>query len=136
MNILFDLLLAAHLLSLLAAGGVVVAVPFIAGRIPATAPELRPVLGSIAGQIGIVARVAFAVLLVSGPLMVWLRFGGVAALGSWFWVKMALIVVMAVGMGANDALRRQGRLAQAGMAANVSRLALVGVVIAAVLASN
>jgi hypothetical protein len=136
MDILFDLLLMAHLLSLLAAGGVVIAIPLIAGRIPVAAPELRPVLGGIAGQIGLVSRIAFAVLIVSGPLMVWLRFGGVAALGNWFWIKMALIVVMAAGMGANGLLRRQGRFTEAGLAANVSRLALVGVVVAAVLAFN
>lgn len=136
MDIVFDLLLMAHLLSLLAAGAVVVAVPLIAGRIPAVAPELRPVLGGIAGRLGLFARIAFAVLIVSGPLMIWLRYGGTEGMNAWFWVKMALIVVMAVALGANEALRRRGNMAAAGQAAIVSRLALVGVILAAVLAFN
>jgi len=136
MDIVFDLLLMAHLLSLLAAGAVVVAVPLIAGRIPAVAPELRPVLGGIAGRLGLFARIAFAVLIVSGPLMIWLRYGGTEGMNAWFWLKMALIVVMAVALGANDALRRRGNVAAAGQAAIVSRLALVGVILAAVLAFN
>jgi len=134
MDIVFDLLLMAHLMALLAAGAVVVAVPIIAARIPAVAPELRPVLGGVAGRIGLISRVAFGVLIVSGPLMVWLGYGGVGGLNAWFWVKMALIVLMAIGMGANDMMRRRGNPAGAGIAANVSRAALVGIVITAVLA--
>lgn len=142
MDTLFDLALMAHLLSLLAAGAAVVAMPLIGGRLATAAPEARPVLGSIAQQIGLFSRVAFGVLLVSGPLMVWLRFGGVAGLSTWFWVKMALIVVMAASMAIGGRYRQKsltGDKQAAGvakMAANVSRLALLGVVVTAVLAFN
>ena len=49
------------------------------------APEARPVLGGIVQTLGRSAQIAFAVLIISGPLMVWLRYGGVEGLSNWFW---------------------------------------------------
>ena len=142
MDIVFDLLLMAHLLSLLAAGAVVVVMPMIGARMAGAPPEARSILGGIAQRIGLFSRIAFGVLLVSGPLMIWIRFGGVEGMTVWFWVKMALIVLMAVGMGVGGRVRatakpgdaRAATIAKA--AANVSRLSLVGVIVAAVLAFN
>lgn len=142
MDIVFDLLLMAHLLSLLAAGAVVVVMPMIGARMASVSPETRGVLGGLAQRIGLFSRIAFGVLLVSGPLMVWIRFGGVEGMTIWFWIKMALIVLMAVGMGVSGRARatakpgdaRAAAIAKAG--ANVSRVSLVGVIVAAVLAFN
>ena len=142
MDIVFDLLLMAHLMALLAAGSTVVAIPMIGTRLATASPEVRPILGGLAQQIGGFARIAFGVLLVSGPLMVWLRFGGVAGMTPWFWVKMGLIVVMAVAMGVNGRFRQKAMAGDARAAAmvragaTIARLALVGVVAAAVLAFN
>ena len=141
MDIVFDIALLAHLLSLLAAGTTVVGMPLIAARMAGAAPETRGVLGGLAQQFGLYSRIAFGVLLLSGGLMVWLRFGGVAGMTVWFWVKMALIVIMAVAIGISARLRQQAggnpRAASISRAAGmVSRLALLGVVVAAVLAFN
>ena len=142
MDILFDIALFAHLLSLFGVGAIVIAVPAVTERIPAAAPEVRGMLGGIAEQIGVLSRLAFLVLLVSGPLMVWLRFGGLQGMSVWFWVKMALIVVVIFCMVANGYYRGRaqkgdsGAARLAGLAANLSRLALVGIVGAAVLAFN
>ena len=142
MDIVFDLLLMAHLMALLAAGATVVAIPMIGTRLATASPEVRPILGGLAQQIGGFARIAFGVLLVSGPLMVWLRFGGVAGMTPWFWVKMGLVVVMAVAMGVNGRFRQKAMAGDARAAAMVragamiARLALVGVIAAAVLAFN
>ena len=142
MDVLFELALMAHLLSLLAAGSAVVAMPLIGARMAGAAPETRAVLGSIAQRIGVVSRIAFGVLLVSGPLMLWLRFGGIGGASVWFWVKMALIVVMAIGMAVSGRSRRKaltgdsGAAELANTAAMVSRVALLGIVVAAVLAFN
>jgi protoporphyrinogen IX oxidase len=40
------------------------------------------------------------ILLITGPLMVWLRFGGPGGFTWWFWVKMGLVAtaVLAVGL--------------------------------------
>ena len=140
MDIWFDLALLAHLLSLMAAGATVIAMPLIGQRMATASPEMRGSLGGLAQQIGRYSQIAFGVLLISGPIMLWLRFGGIEGASPWFWVKMALIVVMAVAMGVGGRFRgkpgdkRAATIANA--AANVSRLALLGIVIAAVLAFN
>ncbi len=38
------------------------------------------------------------VLLLSGPLMVWLRYGGVDGLSHWFWAKMGFVLLLAGGV--------------------------------------
>lgn len=142
MDIVFDLLLMAHLLALLAVGAMVVAMPLIGVQLSSASPEVRPIFGWMAQQIGRFAGIAFGVLLISGPLMVWLRFGGVAGMNVWFWVKMGLIVVIAVAMGVSGSSRRKamtGDLQAAALArtgATIARVALLGVVVAAVLAFN
>lgn len=142
MDILFDIALFAHLISLFAVGAIVIAVPAVAGPMATAAPDVRGLLGGIAKQIGALSRLAFLVLLVSGPLMVWLRFGGIDGMNAWFWVKMGLIVVVIACMLANGYFRARaqkgdaGAARLAGVAANLSRLSLVGIVATAVLAFN
>jgi hypothetical protein len=133
MDIVFDIALAAHLLSLLAAGVALIGVPVVVARMRGATPEVRPVLGGIVQAFGRTAQIAFGVLIISGPLMVWLRYGGVEGLSYWFWVKMALIVVMIGAMIVGGRLRAAGNVGAAAGVAWVSRAALVGVIIAAVL---
>ena len=134
MDIVFDLLLTLHLLALLSAGAAVVGVPVLMGRMATVGAELRPTFGSVAQNLGRVAQIAFATLLVTGVLMVWVRFGGIDGLSIWFWVKMGLIVVMAVAMAIGGRVR--GNPQAANIVAWVSRLALAGVVLSAVIAFN
>jgi hypothetical protein len=136
MDIAFDIALIAHLLSLVAAGAAVVGVPIVMAQMRTATPEMRPALGGIVKAFGRSAQIAFAVLIISGPLMIWLRYGGVEGLGSWFWVKMALIVVMIGAMIVGGRLRAAGNVAAAGTVAWVSRAALLGVIVAAVLTFN
>lgn len=136
MDVVFDLALMAHLLALLAAGATVIAMPLIAQRMAGAGADVRQTLGGLAQRIGLTSRIAFLVLLISGPLMVWIRFGGLSGMNVWFWIKMALIVAMAGGMAASGYYRSRGNAAAAGAAANVSRLSLLGVIVSAVLAFN
>ena len=39
-----------------------------------------------------------AVLLVTGPLMLWLKFGGPAGMPGWFWAKMVFVFAALVGV--------------------------------------
>jgi protoporphyrinogen IX oxidase len=133
MDIAFYLAFAVHMLSLVAAGAAVVGVPVVMAQMRTASPEARPMLGGIVASLGRAAQLAFAGLIVSGPLMIWLRYGGIDGLNAWFWVKMALIVVMIGAMIVGGRLRASGNIAAATSVAWVSRAALVGVVIAAVL---
>jgi hypothetical protein len=131
MDILVNFLLFLHFASIAAAGASIVAMPLIGRQLRLAAPEARAGYGAIAQQLGLAARSAFGVLLVTGILMVWLRYGGVEALNPWFWVKMAFVVVMAALMAAGIVLR--GRV-DPRLFAMLTRLCFAAIIIAAVLA--
>lgn len=142
MDIWFSLLLLVHLLALIVAGTTAVAMPIIGRRMATATPELRSGLSAIAARLGRNSRLALVALLVSGPLLLWLRYGGFGGASVWFWVKMMLVAVMLVVVVANTVL---GNRAQAGdlqaaalqrRLGAVNRLAFFGVIIAAVLAFN
>ena len=89
-----------------------------------------------------VGKVAMVVLLVTGPLILFLRYGGFGGASVWFWIKMALIVVMLVAIiygGINSKKAQAGDVEagrRAGVAHRITGLAFAGVLLAAVMAFN
>jgi len=132
MDYVFDFLLICHLLALAVAAATTVALPVVMRRIAATA-ENRPSLGAIAGQLSLNSRIGLGVLVVTGVLMIWVRYGGVDGLNVWFTVKMALVVLMILVLIATAVAR--GRI-NPQLSGWITRLTLVGIVISAVLAFN
>jgi putative membrane protein len=139
MNILVEILLWLHIVALVVGGTNSVVMPVIGSRMAGAAAETRAVLFSITERLANLGKGAMLVLLVTGPLMLWLRYGWVVP-GVWFWVKMALIVVMLVTITMAAA---NGKKAQAGDAAAAVRarqfgmitaVAFLGVLLSAVLA--
>ena len=133
MDYFFDFLLICHLLALGLGVASAVAMPLVASRMAGASPEGRQLLGGIAARLGMNSRIAVGVLVLTGLLMVWVRYGGVDGMNQWFWVKMALVLVIIASIIAG-ALGR-GRINPA-VLGWISRLSLLGVVIAAVLAFN
>jgi putative membrane protein len=127
MDYLVPFLFWVHLLSLAVGGAAVFGIPIVGSRVPAAAPEFRPVLFGIANQLSSIGRAALVLLLISGPLMVWLKYGGVSGLGTWFWVKMALVAILVAlvayaGMNAKKA--QGGDMAAAKLAPQLSQIAV------------
>jgi len=84
------------------------------------------VLFGIANQLSSIGRAALVLLLISGPLMFWLKFGLIAP-SWWFWVKMGLVAVLVVliiyaGMNAKKA--QSGDMAAAKLAPQLSMIAV------------
>ena len=94
MDYLNSFLFWIHLPALAAAGAATFGLPVVGGRIRAAGPETRPVLFSIMEGLSRIGRTGFGLLIITGPLLVWLKYGGMAGFTYWFWVKMALIVVL------------------------------------------
>lgn len=88
------LLFWLHLMGLALGGAAAFGNPVVGNRLIAAAPEGRPVLFSIAHGLSTVGKVGMGLLIVTGLLMVWLRFGGPAGMTSWFWLKMVLLVLL------------------------------------------
>jgi uncharacterized membrane protein len=94
MDTLIYILFWIHLVSLGLGGAAVFGLPIVGSRMAAATPETRPVLFSIAHVLSNLGRAAIGLLIVTGPLMLWLRFGGPGALSGWFWAKMVLVVLL------------------------------------------
>ncbi len=142
MDPLFILLLLVHLLAFVVGGATAVAMPIIGGRMATATPDLRASLGAIANRLGSNSRIALVVLLLSGPLMMWERYGGLDGASVWFWAKMALVAVMLAIVIVNLALARRTQAGDRQAAAlqrrlgAISRFAFLGVIVTAVLAFN
>lgn len=134
MDIVFDVLLICHLIAFGVGATTAIGMPIVMRRMAGAAPETRAQLGGIAGRLGLNSRIAVGVLVLTGALMVWVRYGGVDGFGNWFWAKMTLVAILVIAM-VTGALAPRGSINPA-ILGWVTRLALLGVVISAVLAFN
>lgn len=132
MDAVFLLSLVAHLVGLMLVAAAFLPLLGMMGR-GSTAPQTNRLLTQF-GHWGII------VLLVSGPLMIWARYGGFDSVSHWFWAKMGLVVVLAAGVVLSAVSARAMRGGDASAAARVrlgriiAAVALLGTVVFAVLA--
>ncbi len=134
MDLTFNILLILHLAAFGLAIATTIAAPLVGSRMAAAPPEARPLLGSIARQLMLNARIAFAVLLVTGISMVYVRYGGFEGQSAWFFVKMGLVAVILVAMIVG-AVAKPGAINMRIMGW-ITRLSMAGIVISAVMAFN
>ena len=82
------------------------------------------------------------VLLLSGPVLLFSRYGGFDGVSHWFWAKMGMVVLLAAGVVISAVSARKMRAGDAAAAQRVRTgriiavLSLAGVVVFAVLAFN
>jgi uncharacterized membrane protein len=116
--------------------------PIIGGKLATADGDTRQTLLSIGHRLAKIGKVSMVVLLVTGPLMLWLRFGGVGGMNWWFWLKMALIVVMLITIVISGRALKQAEAGDASAAARgetagkITAIAFAGVLLAAVFAFN
>ena len=141
MYVLGLILFVIHIVAFVAGGANSVLMPFIGPRLATATPEVRGQLMGIVEGVAKVGKYAMATLLVSGVLVLWLKWDW-AIPNNWFWVKMALIVVMIVFISLNEMnarKARQGDQEAAGrskMFGQLTGLTFLGVLVSAVLAFN
>ena len=142
MEIVINLLIWVHIVALVAGGANSVVGPVIAARLPGATPDARAGYYSVMNRLAQVGKVAMAALLVSGPLILWLKYGGIGQANAWFWIKMVLVAVMlaAIIYGGINFKKAQGGDTEAGERAGVAHkingLAFAGVLLSAVFAFN
>lgn len=132
MDYLFAALLFAHFLGLMLVAAAFLPLLGMTGE-GGAAPATNRLLTRF-GHYGIVIAV------LSGPLMIWVRYGGFDGISHWFWVKMLFLLVLAGGVVTSAMSARKMREGD-GAAAHrvrggrvVSAVALIGIVLSAVLA--
>jgi uncharacterized membrane protein len=128
------LLLIAHLVGLMLVAAAFLPLLGMMGE-GGAAPQTNRLLTRF-GHYGII------VLLLSGPLMLWLRYGGFEGISHWFWAKMAFVVLLAAGVVMSAMSARKMRAGDAAATARVrlgriiAVLSLLAIVVFAVLAFN
>src|SRR5438132_1289508 len=110
MEIVNNLLFWLHLSALSMGGTAAFAMPIVGRQMASASPETRPVLFAIGDGISNVARAGFGILIITGPLLAWLKFG-FAGFNIWFTIKMVLVVLLLASVIASGIL---GKRAQGG----------------------
>lgn len=134
MDAAVTLLLIAHLVGLMLVAAAFLPLLGMMGE-GGAAPQTNRLLTRF-GHYGII------VLLLSGPLMLWLRYGGFEGISHWFWAKMAFVVLLAAGVVMSAMSARKMRAGDAAATARVrlgrimAVLSLLAIVVFAVLAFN
>lgn len=98
-SMVVNLLLWLHIVALTLGLGGGLGMSQVGPRLVAAAPDQRAIWWPLAKVFSGVASIGFVLLLITGPLMLWLKFGGIGGLNAWFNVKMALVVIAAVTIG-------------------------------------
>jgi uncharacterized membrane protein len=142
MDVLANLLFWLHLIALAMAGGVSFGMPVVGRNMPTATAETRPLLFKIAHGLSNLGKVSFGVLLVTGPILLWLRFGGTAPSMGWFIAKMVLVVILFVGVIYSGILLKRAEGGDRSAGQMMPRLgqglmvAFLGIILCAVFAFN
>jgi uncharacterized membrane protein len=115
--------------------------PIIGSRMATATPETRQTLMGIAGALANTGKIAMATLLVTGILVLWLKWNWVIP-NYWFWAKMGFVVLMIVFISLNEATTKRaepgdpeaGRRSK--MFGQLTALSFLGVILSAVFAFN
>jgi len=94
MDIIIILVLWVHLLSLGLGGTAAFGISVVGSKMPTAAPEARPTLLKVMQDLSTIGRIGLGLLIITGPLLIWLKYGGYGGVNIWFWIKMVLVLVL------------------------------------------
>lgn len=140
MDIVIKLLFWVHLIALALGGAASFGIPVVGRKMPTASPEMRPTLLGIMHGLSTIGRAGIGTLIVTGPLIVWLKYGGFGEMNVWFWIKMALVVALLGSVIYSGILFKRitgGDVAAAQLAPRIGMLSTVlflGIVFSAVFA--
>ena len=129
MEIAINLLFWLHLMALALAGAAIFGLPVVGGQMASAGGETRAILFTIAKRLSTFSRAALGVLIVTGPLLVWLKYGGMAGFTPWFHAKMTLVVLLLVSVIVAGILLKRAQGGDSGAAEMLPRLSLVNLVL-------
>ncbi len=122
MDGLTTLALWVHFLSIGMAGMATFGIPVTLLASKGATPEQRPAIGAILMKLAGFGRMAIALLILSGLVIVWARYSG-GGLNGWFNIKMVFVVAI-VALALYN--KHNGVRARAGDGAAVARMPMLG----------
>jgi putative membrane protein len=129
MDIVVTLLFWLHLVALAMAGAAVFGMPVVGRHMAGASAETRPTLMTIAKGLSTIARAALAILIITGPLLVWLKYGGMAGFSVWFTVKMVLVVLLLASVIYSGILMKRAQGGDRSAASMLPRLGMANMVL-------
>jgi protoporphyrinogen IX oxidase len=96
--VMTNILLWLHFIGIGMAMGGGIALSQVGPRLVAAPIDHQDLLWSLEIIFSRIGAGGLLILLITGPLMLWLKFGGASGLVWWFWLKMTLVVVALVGV--------------------------------------
>lgn len=142
MDMVNNILLFLHFGGLIAGMGSGIAMSRVGPALATANADQRKALFTLGGQLLRTAHIGLAVLWITGPLLIWLKFGGIGGLDAWFWAKIVFVIILSASIGiASAAFRKLAagdasqapRMKTAGM---VNGLTGIAIVLCAVFAFN
>ncbi|MDB5441543.1 MAG: hypothetical protein JWM33_3970 [Caulobacteraceae bacterium] len=139
MTALTLILFFIHIVAIVAGGANAVAMPIIGAKLPTATPDVRAALFDVAEKLSKVGKAAVGTLLVTGLLILWLKYHW-AVPNHWFWVKMLALVLMLVFITLNAGLHKKMKAGdmslgkQAALYGQLTTAAFAVVLLAAILA--
>ncbi|WP_421759521.1 hypothetical protein [Devosia sp.] len=135
MEIIALILFFIHIVAFVAGGANSVLMPILGPKMATATPEVRASLISVVDAVAKVGKYAMATLLVTGILVLWLKWNFVVP-NFWFWIKMLGIVGMLVFISLNEINQKKARTGDMA-AAKASKMfgQLTGVAFAVVILS-
>lgn len=134
MDDIFRLMLFIHIGALLFAATTNLIMPALVPRMTALGPQGRETLGPLTRQLGINARLSLLTLVVTGILMVAIRYDVGLWANPWFAAKMVFVGIILLAMGLN--FTPLAKTIPPKVFGLLTRTALVGTIFCAVLAFN
>jgi hypothetical protein len=99
MPIVINLLIWLHFIALAMGFGGGIAMSQIGPRLAAAAPDQRGTWWPLAAIFTRISDVGLVLLLITGPLILWLKFHGTSGLNIGFQIKMGLVVLAIIAVG-------------------------------------
>jgi hypothetical protein len=111
---LFPLLLILHFVGLIAALGGGIGLSQVGRKLASPSEAELPLLLTLQRSFNAFMLVGFALLLITGPLMLFSRFGGGAGLPFWFSLKMTAVALAVIAAATSQVAKRRFRAGRTG----------------------
>jgi protoporphyrinogen IX oxidase len=107
--VLNSLLLWVHFIGIGMGMGGGIALSQVGPRLIAAPADQRQLLWLLEAFFSRIGAAGLAILIVTGPLLLWLKFGGPSGLSGWFGAKMVAVIVAVIGVVLHETAGRRFR---------------------------
>ncbi|WP_372783292.1 hypothetical protein [Phenylobacterium sp.] len=102
MNTVINLLMCLHFVGIGMAVGGGIALSQVGPRLIEAPLDQRAIWWPLETFFSRIGPVGLGLLLFTGPLMVWLKFGGPGGFTGWFWAKMTFVALAVISIGLHE----------------------------------